>query len=128
MKTSVLLAMVVLSGCGVSQTEAVDGDVLGEDGAELSTVLRTYVTFTRDFRKCASPMCGGWFVTDVNRVSPTPRYVNAIDFSAAGLDEATVAKALDGAETILRGKLGPAEPLRNTRPFLVTDAWRGMLV
>jgi hypothetical protein len=128
MKNAWLLAVVAVMGCGVSETEVTDlTDVQGQEGSELSTTSRTYVTFTHDFRKCASPMCGGYFVTDVNRVNPAPRYVSAIDFSKSGLDDATIQKALEGgAATVLRGKLGAEDVGFSTRPFVVSDAWRGM--
>ena len=128
MKNALLVAALMLVGCGVAQTEVTETDVLDSEGSELSTTSRTYVTFTRDFRKCVSPMCGGWWVTDVNRVNPTAKYVNALDFSKSKLDEATIAKAMEGevGEVVLRGKLGAAESRFDTRPFVVTDAWRGM--
>lgn len=118
----------MLMGCGVSQPVVTEPDQLETDGAELSTTSRTYVTFARDARRCLSPMCGGWWVTDVNRVDPIPRYVNELDFSKSGLDDATVTKVLQGAvgQVILRGKLGAAETQFKTRPFVVTDGFRGM--
>ncbi len=117
----------MLVGCGVSQTEVNAPDELESDGAELSTTSRSYVTFTRDFRKCASPMCGGWWVTDVNRVTPVPRYVNSFDFSKSGLDEATIVKAQEGevGQVVYRGKLGPADSF-NTRAFVVSSVYRGL--
>ncbi|MBS1151083.1 MAG: hypothetical protein H6Q89_2781 [Myxococcaceae bacterium] len=127
MQRALMAAVLMLVGCGVSQTEVNEGDLLETDGAELSTTSRTYVTFTRDFRKCVSPLCGGWWVTDVNRVNPSPRYVNELDFSSSGLDEATVARVYEGdTQVVLRGKLGAAETRFHTRPFIVSDAWRGM--
>jgi hypothetical protein len=127
MKNALMAAVLMLVGCGVSQTEVTEGDVLETDGAELSASSRTYVTFTRDFRRCIAPLCGGYWVTDVNRASPTPRYVNALDFTKSGLDQATIDKIWEGdTQIVLRGKLGAAESRYNTRPFIVSDAWRGM--
>ena len=128
MKNGLMVAVLMMTGCGVSQSELADStDLQGQEGAELSTTSRTYVTFTRDFRKCVSPMCGGYFVTDLNRVNATAHYVSGFDFSAAGLDDATVTKALEGGSaTILRGKLGAEDSRFHTRPFLISDAWRGM--
>ncbi len=128
MKNALMVAALLFVGCGVSQTEVNEPDQADTEGSELSTTSRTYVTLTRDFRKCASPMCGGWFVTDVNRVNPTPRYVSALDFSKSGLDGATVDKVYEGApgEVVLRGKLGPVDTGFSTRPFTVSDAFRGM--
>jgi hypothetical protein len=73
-------------------------------------------------------MCGGYFVTDVNRANPGAHYVNALDFSKSGLDAQTVDKALDGVggKLVLRGKLGAEETSFHTRPFVVSDAWRGL--
>jgi hypothetical protein len=126
MKNALVVVGLMFLGCGVSQTELESDELLNEDGSELSTTARTYVTFTRDFRKCMAPMCGGYFVSDVNRVNPSRTYVSDLDFSASGLDEATIAKALEGDATILRGKLGKAEAQFHTRKFVVSDAWRGM--
>lgn len=128
MKSVWLVAVLAVTGCGVSESEIIDSsDLSGVEGSELSTTSRTWVTFTRDMRKCASPMCGGYFVTDVNRVNPAPRYVSAIDFASSGLDSDTVTRALEGgAATVLRGKLGAEDPTFHTRSFVVSDAWRGL--
>jgi hypothetical protein len=125
MKNALMVAALMLVGCSVSQTEVGAPDELETEGAELSTASRTYVTFTRDFRKCASPMCGGWYVTDVNRVNPKPHYVSALDFSTSGLDSDTIAKAQEGepGNVVLRGKLSKVGAFP---PFIVTDAFRGM--
>ncbi len=129
MKNALLVAALMLTGCGVSQTEETGPDALDTEGNELSASSRSYVTFQRDFRKCASPMCGGFFVTDVNRVNPTPKYVTALDFKASGLDQKAIDEVL-GAElqnVVLRGKLGAPITQGNTlRPFIVSDAFRGM--
>lgn len=126
MKTSTILAMavVVLTACGVSETEiGTEQDTLDTEGAELSATSRTYVTVQRDFRKCAFPMCSGWYVTDVNRVHPTPRYVYALDFKGSGLTEEQIAAAQEG-KAVLRGKLG--DKFQGFYAFLVTDAWVGL--
>ncbi len=134
MGRSLLVAMVmVLSACGVSEAELSgldDGTLAAETGDELSATSRTFVTVRHDTRKCLSPMCGGYYVADVNRVSVNEKYVSALDFSpaAAVLDEGSIAKVLEAAdgEVVLLGKLGPLEPRFQTRTFLVSDAWRGL--
>jgi hypothetical protein len=73
-------------------------------------------------------MCGGYWVHDVNRVTLNEQYVSGLDFSTSGLSDevqADVYNAPEG-EVVLYGKLGPTEPQFNTRPFIVTSAWRGM--
>jgi hypothetical protein len=127
-----LLSLVVISaGCGVSEVEVDDSsaaEATAEETGELSTRTNSYVVFRQDTRRCVSPLCGGFWVRDVNRKVLREEYVSGFDFSASGLTEETQAKALEGAEgeVILRGKLGPTETRFNTRAFLVLEAFRGM--
>lgn len=127
MKTSSILtaaAVLFLSACGVSEGELTnEQDTLDTESAELGTGARTYVTVERDYRKCAFPMCSGWYVTDVNRVHPKATYVYALDFKSSGLDEATIARAQEG-KAVLRGKLGAK--FQGIPAFVVSDAWVGM--
>lgn len=103
-----------------------------EPGAQeedaLSASSRSFVTLRHDQRKCMSPMCGGYFVRDVNRKT-AERYVSSLDFAhASDLDPEAVDQVLaapDG-ELVLRGKLGPVDAKFGTRQFLVYEAYRGM--
>jgi hypothetical protein len=105
------------SGCADPQSETDD----------LSASSRSYVTLTHDARKCMSPVCGGYWVKDVNRKTAA-QYVSGLDFSASGLDQAVVDVVLAAPpeELVLRGKLGPVESAHNTRAFLVSEAYLGM--
>lgn len=125
---SALVSTVVLTGllstlvgC-VAATDSVAGEA-----DDLSKKNQSYVTLRADQRKCASPMCGGFFVHDVNRQTEE-RYVSALDLSLAKLDDATAQKVLDAPadELVLRGKLGPVESSHHTQKFLVTEAYRGL--
>lgn len=125
-------AVLLAAACGVSETDVeptLDASDVLEDGAELSTSSRTYVALRRDVRRCVSPMCGGWFVHDLNRVALTETYVNSLDFTPATSlserEQEQVKGAADG-EVVLRGKLGPKESRFNTRSFIVSEAWRGL--
>jgi hypothetical protein len=129
MRSSIVLLTVVAAACGVNESvvdeTAVDDQL--EDGAELSASSRTFVGIRRDFRKCIAPLCGGYWVHDLNRVNLTEVYVSGLDFTGSGLsdeDQGNVELGLD--EVVLRGKLGPKEPQFNTRPFIVSEAYRGM--
>lgn len=125
----VLAVAVVAAGCGPTDAQLSDvEDETAVDGAELGTSARTWVQLRRDTRRCASPMCGGYFVHDVNRATLREEYVSGLDFSAAGLGDAVQADVFSAAdgEVVLYGKLGPTEPQFHTRPFLVTSAWRGL--
>lgn len=130
MKTNLFAVLaVVLAGCGVTDATLDElGNDTNEDSAELSTRSQTYVVMRRDLRRCVSPMCGGYYVRDVNRVNLREVYVSGLDFSQSGLLEETIADVTSAAdfEVVLRGKLGAEEPRFQTRPFIVTAAWRGM--
>lgn len=126
--SGVLLGL-LLVGCGVSEVEVgPEGDALAESEDGLSQRSRTYVAVRRDYRKCAYPYCGGYWVHDVNRRRLNERYVREIDFSASGLSEHDVQLALGAAdgELVLRGKLGPIDSATKTQAFLASEAWRGL--
>jgi len=114
-------AMLVLGaiGCGGA---AVDGE--NEDG--LSASKQTHVTIRRDERKCASPACGGYFVSDANKTT-AEQYVAALTFGA-GFDDATIANinSAPAGELVLFGKLTAADSKTKVRSFKVTSAFRGM--
>ncbi|MFO0601178.1 MAG: DUF6748 domain-containing protein [Myxococcaceae bacterium] len=115
----------LLAGCGVSDAQLTDDDVASESG-ELGTTSRTYVVFRHDMRRCASPMCGGWFVHDVNRASVREVYVPGFDFTGSGLTEEQQQVVTSGGnfEVVLYGKLGALK--NGYRDFVVSSAWRGL--
>jgi hypothetical protein len=85
-----------------------------------------HVTARRDLRRCASPLCGGYFVHELNQTSGE-RYVSGLDFSSSGVPDAMVTSALDAlADLVLKGQLGPTEPTFGTRALRVTDLYRGL--
>lgn len=125
------LSLAVLSvGCGVSSSDAVVTDVeesVSDDSSELSTTKDTLLIARRDYRRCVSPMCGGYWVKDLNSTMQE-RYVSGFDFSGSGLSDdvqGQVAGAPDN-EVVLLGRLGPKENRFDTRPLLVLMAYRGM--
>ena len=123
--------LVPFAACAPQSTLETDGDQAEETEATeegLSATARAYVTLRRDYRKCAWPMCSGWFAKDVNKAHPTERYVSALDFTNTSFDQATmdiVTGATDG-ELVLRAKLGPIDASSNTRQLLVYEAYRGL--
>ena len=135
MRTSLFVAVfaVAVVGCGVSEVEVAEGPTSGaeataEETGELSTRSSSYVVFRRDIRRCIAPLCGGYWVHDVNRKTLREEYVSGFDFTQSGLMDETQAKVFEAGEgeVVLRGKLGPAEPRFNTRAFIVLEAFRGM--
>lgn len=130
MKRLVPLLCSFLVACGLSEAEVTtntesDSDIVTE---ELGTVVNSYVTLRRDMRRCMAPLCGGYWVHDLNRVNLNEKYVSGLDFSQANLDEGSEQAVLSGGdgEVVLRGRLGPQESQFKTRPFIVLEAWRGM--
>lgn len=76
-----------------------------------------YYTVRRDFRRCASPLCGGYFIKQVN-LKATPCldgvfreecYVSAIDWSSLKLPYYELAKieSGDGSHLLLLGNIVP---------------------
>ncbi len=99
--------------------DAISGDVLS------AITPPRYYTVRRDLRRCRHPICGGWYVTEVN-AGGRAVYVSTVDLSRAGLGEGQL-DMLDAPDQdlVLRGMLGvPDEGYQRT--FTVLDAYRGM--
>lgn len=85
----------------------------------------SYYTIEPDYRRCASPYCGGWWLTRVNLYSvsadsaldgdvapiiPDPVYVADIDYRALGLTEGQILefeKRVHEGKAFIRGVLRP---------------------
>jgi len=90
----------------------------------ISARTAAFVTLTRDQRRCVSPLCGGYFTTDVNTTRVT-QYVSALDFSQSNLDPAVVMET-PLEDLVIYGVLGPREPRFDTRTLIVHEAYRGL--
>lgn len=138
--TILFLSLPVLGAC--TNTSVVD-ELAGESAADNatagkadSTALETFYTVRPDQRKCASPSCGGWFVSRVNHektrcadgVNRTECYVWNFDTSALGV----TGRELDGfyaglfAQTeIVRGDLSQQTVVgKRVGLFTATEAWQ----
>ncbi|MEO7095468.1 MAG: DUF6748 domain-containing protein, partial [Polyangiales bacterium] len=92
----------------------------------------TYFTVRHDFRRCISPICGGYWVARANKTTTTCAdgskasecYVAEIDWSAAGLtqDDVNDASALS---LVLRGTIGSKAygTIGTFGVFKPTEAW-----
>jgi hypothetical protein len=124
---------VALSGCGVDTSEELQGETISEDmidsgSAELSTTKDTYVSVRRDYRKCMYPMCGGYYVRDVNSSSTTWYYVFDIDRSQSNIDDETWGTVHEGIEqqaVVLKGRLSKKDP-NGYRQLIAKEAYRGL--
>jgi len=125
------LAAVLTTGamaCAPSSSSAPE-DGTDQEVDSLGSSQRSYVVIQRDYRKCAWPMCSGFYVKDVNRKNAKWTYVSALDFDGSGLDEATAGLAEDApGEVVLYGKLGDLPDWDDSamKTFRVEKAWRGM--
>lgn len=120
--------LILATACGIN-TADVDGldDPLDDTEQELSTTKDTFLIVRRDYRRCAAPKCGGYWVTDLNSTMQD-KYVNALDFSQSSIpaDTQAVLAASPDNELVLWGRLGPKESRYNTRSLLAKRAFRGM--
>jgi hypothetical protein len=111
-----------------------DGEALGKADAD-STF--TFFSIEQDYRKCIYPLCGGYWVSRVNRYytqcadgSWQDRcYVAELDFAASGLsDDQAAGLKTDLGGFLVRGTVTArdfGENLGSHGVLDVTEAWRG---
>jgi hypothetical protein len=105
------VSIFLLSACGSTAPVDVSSDV-GENAATLSAGADGWYLVHADLRKCASPMCGGYFVSRANLArtvcidghARAECYVAALDWSATKFSVDEQAK-LDGAAVVMHGRL-----------------------
>jgi hypothetical protein len=131
-----IVAFGALAGCGSTDRSNEDD---GETAEELSTGT-TYLTIENDLRKCASPMCGGYWVSRANKATTkcadgsyaASCYAADLDLSKLGLtpaEEAKVTSAIGGsgeARVVLRASLTNKTIAGHTGlgHLRATEAWR----
>jgi hypothetical protein len=95
----------------------------------------SYFEVRRDLRRCAAPLCGGFFVRSVNRLSTVCAdgtrnaecYVMDLDLSALGFSDDQSAQIEAAPEDVLlRGELGAEDTTFGQLGVLsVSEAWSG---
>lgn len=95
----------------------------------------TYLELRRDVRRCAAPLCGGFFVSRVNRLTTVCAdggrsdecYVSELDFSALGLSDEQVGSVEAAPEDfVLRGDIvSLVSEFGEVGLLNVTEAWQG---
>jgi hypothetical protein len=152
LRTTFGLAAITLSAC--AGAGAIDDELAGETAADDNLTdgkadsaaggAYTYFAITADLRKCASPMCGGFFMARLNRTTTichdgtaqTSCYTPVLDWSEAALGADLQAQLVDGANAsatigdtraIVRGRFAPTNgtPVPSLGRFIVTEAWLG---
>lgn len=125
-------------------------DLAGDGKADASADgTYTYFAIKSDLRRCAAPMCGGFFLERLNRTTTVCHdgskdaacYAAELDWSEAGLNDQTRAQLVtaagngaigEGIDAIVRGRFAPlaaaskqasvqGEPTYGR--FIVTEAW-----
>lgn len=116
-----LLLPALAAGCASQPLDS------GEASADLTTTRAAYVALKHDLRKCAYPMCGGYWIRDLNTAGPE-RYVATLDYSRAGLDTRDIAVINEAPieSVVMRGRLGPYIGDWEVRSLIVLDAFVGM--
>jgi len=114
------------TACSTSDGPSDPGN-LGDRADELSTARPSFVTLRVDARRCRAPLCGGYFVRDVNGQG-TEVYVSGLDFTESHLATDTIAdiRSAPASELVMRGRLGLPQVPFQTRQLVVLDAFRGM--
>ena len=102
---------------------------------EQSADTSSYLRLRRDVRRCAAPLCGGFFLERVNRLTTvcadgsraSECYVGDLDFSALGLGAESVARVEATPESVLlRGDIiNRSSELGDVGRLVVTEAWQG---
>jgi hypothetical protein len=138
----------LVSGCApaADSQDQLAGEPASVEALDLDSAVdgaSAYYELTADLRRCASPLCGGWFLAELNRSMTTCHdgrhaktcYAPAFDWSEAHLSDAQQAELLDAARTgavrvgvraIVRGRFAPTN-LTTPRPelgaFVITEGW-----
>lgn len=95
----------------------------------------SYLTLRRDVRRCASPLCGGFFVSRVNRLTTVcvdgsrsdACYVADLDLSTLGLSDEQAALVQNTPEDfVLSGEIVPFDSdFGELGRLSVSEAWQG---
>ena len=104
-----LFASLTLVACAPVDDAALDADDPAVDEVRATSVNLTYYYLRPDYRRCVSPLCGGYFIRRPNQpqtkcVDGTWQrecYVAQVDLEGLGAD------AHVGAGAIVRGRIAP---------------------
>jgi len=125
----VLAAVVVGTACGATDGFEADDTALFENDASKADGIAstsTFFKFRRDMRRCVSPLCGGYWMSRVNRAQT--KCVNgtwAAECYVAELDSRGIGDVGIDAASILRGdiKSQTYTNFGNMGKFVVKEAW-----
>jgi hypothetical protein len=128
MNRNVCLSFFLVACGAVEQSSGVGvDDVTDVSADELSAKDTQYYVLRKDFRRCASPLCGGYFAKQVNSEAAEV-YVNGMTFSGKTLTGKARQDVLDAplTELVVKGRLSSPEKRFKTQALVVSEAWRGL--
>ena len=122
---AVLVLLTLVSGPTVELKQPNQKIVIQPDSIDSTS---TYYTVQRDFRRCASPLCGGYFIKRVNQtvtrcadgVSKSRCYISSIDWNDQPEVEAERALLRGTVESKVFPQFGNLGTLR------VTESWQAV--
>jgi len=123
-----LLFAVLALGCAVQTADPIDEEDGAIDAEAVKAADLFYVSVARDLRKCASPMCGGYFVTALDGKDLVCRDgTHASQCYVASLEGTVVASIEVERGVILQGKVGSkyyGKTLGSFGRFTASRAWQ----
>lgn len=135
---SALFAAIAFVPACTAGVEDLGEDVVDEGSDALSSNPNSgYFIVTRpDYRKCMSPMCGGFFVKRVNATKTrcmdgtyqTECYVAAVDMSGAGLSDGVASEfeyKLEQGQGLVRASFSKNPQNAKYANLKVAEAWEG---
>ncbi|MBI4512147.1 MAG: hypothetical protein HY698_21115 [Deltaproteobacteria bacterium] len=130
-----LIPALALSACAVDEEfDDQEVDLVADEAkADSAGPVATYYSVRRDYRRCVSPLCGGYWVARVNKKTTRCAngryakecYVAEIDYSGTALGELDLA-SFEAEKGLLRGSVEPKTygSFGNLGVFSATEAWR----
>lgn len=122
---TLLAGVMLLGGCNVTEADRMN---VATDEQELQGGGDMWVVARPDYRKCVSPLCGGYWIQMVNRRTTKELYVSGLDFALTELDAKNIEHVLAAGahDVLLYGNRGAIDPEWGVRPFMVKEALRGL--
>lgn len=130
----------LLAGCAALLSVGVQAQAISPEPTGTTYIVKP------DYRKCAFPMCGGWFLTPVNQYSlqlqtedeayqsdallPNSIYVAYINYKRLGLTEKQIVefeRAIHNEQALLRGNVatspGTTKLITRSKTLVANGAW-----
>jgi hypothetical protein len=124
-----LLVATLSAGCAVSsQADRGDEATIGDDSEAVRPTGDTFVSIERDLRRCAWPICGGFYVTSLedgllacaNGKAARTCYVSTLDLGALEPSRGALLAGMEQHATIVSGHVSSPKKVST---FVTSKAW-----